>query len=94
MRKMAKLKIVVWQSKNQPVGEPDVEVTIPSYMAKWVPRMMKLMPKQTKEDIWGSDVDFKDFNLDEMIKEAVESGENQVMEVKSKDSYVKISVEK
>ena len=91
---MAKLKIVVWQNKNQPQGEPDVEVTIPSYMAKWVPRMMNLMPKKTKDDIWGQNVDFKDFNLEEMINEAVNSGENQVMEVKSKDSYVKISVEK
>ena len=92
---MAKLKIVVWQNKNQPAGEPDVEVTIPSYMAKWVPRMMKLIPKKTKEDIWGQDIDFmKDFNLEEMINEAVTSGENEVMEVKSKEGYVKISVEK
>lgn len=92
---MTKLKIVVWQNKNQPVGEPDVEVTIPSYMAKWVPRMMKLIPKKTKDDIWGQEVDFtKDFNLEEMMNEAINSGENEVMEVKSKDAYVKISVEK
>lgn len=92
---MAKLKIVVWQNKNQPAGEPDVEVTIPSYMAKWVPRMMKLIPKKTKEEIWGQDIDFmKDFNLEEMMNEAVTSGENEVMEVKSKEGYVKISVEK
>jgi hypothetical protein len=92
---MSKLKIVVWQNKNQPMGDPDVEVTIPSYMAKWVPRMMKLIPKQTKEDIWGQDADFmKDFNLEEMMTDAANSGENEVMEVKSKDGYVKIFVEK
>ena len=92
---MVKLKIVVWQNKNQPSGEPDVEVTIPSYMAKWVPRMMKLIPKKTKDEIWGQDIDFmKDFNLEEMMNEAVTSGENEVMEVKSKEGYVKISVEK
>lgn len=54
----------------------------------------RIEPKKTKDDIWGQNVDFKDFNLEEMINEAVNSGENQVMEVKSKDSYVKISVEK
>ena len=64
-------------------------------MAKWVPRMMKLIPKKTKEDIWGQDIDFmKDFNLEEMMNEAVTSVENEVKEVKSKEGYVKISEEK
>lgn len=92
---MSKLKIVVWQNKREPTGDPDVEVTIPSYMAKWVPRMMKLIPKKTKEEVWGEDIDFmKDLNFEEMINEAVSSGENELLEVKSKEAYVKIALEK
>jgi hypothetical protein len=89
---MAKLKILVWESK-EPSGEPTVEVTIPDYLAKWVPRMMKFIPRKTKEEIWEGDIDFKDFDLSELIKEAIEKGESEIMEVKAKDTYVKILVE-
>ena len=92
LKEMGKLKILVWETR-EPTGEPAVEVTIPAYLAKWVPRMMKFMPKKTKEEVWGEDVDFKDFNLDELIKEATEKGESEIMEVKAKDAYVKIYVE-
>lgn len=44
---MAKLKILVWETK-EPIGEPAVEVTIPTYLAKWVPKMMQFMPRKTK----------------------------------------------
>ena len=64
---MGKLKIVVWE-KRDTSGEPDVEVTIPTYLAKWVPRMMKFMPKKAKHEVWGEDIDFKELNLEELIK--------------------------
>ncbi len=89
---MAKLKILVWETK-EPIGEPAVEVTIPTYLAKWVPKMMQFMPRKTKEEVWGEGLDLGDFNLDELIKEAVEKGESEIMEVKAKDAYVKIFVE-
>jgi len=89
---MAKLKILVWETREAS-GEPAVEVTIPAYFAKRIPRMMKFMPKKAKEEVWGEDIDFKDFNLDELIKEAMEKGESEIMEVKAKNMYVKIYVE-
>ena len=92
---MPKLKIFVWQNKHEPIGDADVEVTFPAYMAKWVPRMMKMIPKKTKEEVWGQDIDFmKDLNFEEMINEAVNSGENELLEVRSKETYVKIALEK
>ncbi len=89
---MAKLKILVWESST-PSGEPDVEVTIPSYLAKWAPRMMRMMPKAAREEVWGTDVNFDDFNLDELMKEAIDQGETELLEVKSRDSYVRIFIE-
>ena len=89
---MVKLKIVVWESST-PSGEPEVEVTIPSYLAKWAPRMMKMMPKAAREEVWGTDVNWDDFNLDELMMEAIEQGESELLEVKSKDSYVRIYIE-
>lgn len=89
---MAKLKILVWESKD-PSGEPDVEVIIPSYLAKWAPRMMKFMPRKAKEEIWGTDINWEDFNLDEMMKEAIEQGESELMVVKTKDAHVKMLIE-
>jgi hypothetical protein len=49
---MAKMKILVWE-KGDTTGEPEVEVTIPTYLVKWAPRMMKFMPKKAKQDLWG-----------------------------------------
>ena len=89
---MVKLKIVVWESST-PTGEPEVEVTIPSYLAKWAPRMMKMMPKEAREEVWGADVNWDDFNLDELMMEAIEQGESELLEVKSKDNYVRIYIE-
>jgi hypothetical protein len=89
---MVKLKIVVWESTT-PSGEPDVEVTIPSYLAKWAPRMMRMMPKEAREEVWGKDVNWDDFNLDELMKEAIDQGESELLEVKSRDSYVRIYIE-
>jgi hypothetical protein len=89
---MAKLKILVWESKD-PSGEPDVEVIIPSYLVKWAPRMMKFMPRSAKEEVWGTDINWEDFNLDEMMNEAIEQGESELVEVKTKDAYVKMVIE-
>jgi len=89
---MVKLKILVWES-NTPSGEPEVEVTIPSYLAKWAPRMMRMMPREAREEVWGADVNWDDFNLDELMKEAIDHGETELLEVKSRDSYVRIFIE-
>ena len=89
---MVKLKILVWKSKT-PSGEPEVEVTIPSYLAKWAPRMMRMMPREAREEVWGADVNWDDFNLDELMKEAIDHGETELLEVKSRDSYVRIYIE-
>jgi len=89
---MAKLKIQVWESR-EPSGEPEVEVTIPSYLAKWVPRLMRFMPRKAREEVFGEDVHWDEFDLDELIKEAIAKGESDIMEVKAKDSYVKIFIE-
>jgi hypothetical protein len=90
---MARLKILVWETGDRS-GEPDVEVTIPAYLAKWVPRMMRLMPKKAKDEVWGGDVNLSEFNLDELITEAIEKGESEIMEVKAKNAHVKIYIEK
>jgi hypothetical protein len=89
---MAKLKILVWESST-PSSEPEVEVTIPSYLAKWAPRMMRMMPREAREEVWGTDVDWDDFNLDELMREAIDQGETELLEVKSRDSYVRIFIE-
>lgn len=90
---MARLKILVWESR-EPSGEPDVEVIFPTYLAKWAPRMMRFMPRKAKEEIWGADINWEDFDLDEMIREAIELGESELMEVKAKNAYVKMLLEK
>ena len=89
---MVRLKILVWESGN-PTDEPDVEVTIPSYLAKWAPRMVRMMPKEVREEVWGSDVNWDDFNLDELMMEAIDQGETELLEVKSRESYVRIYIE-
>ena len=90
---MPKLKILVWEDKGEPIGAPDVEVIIPSYMAKWAPRMMRLMPHEARRELWGDDFNLSDLNLDDMIKEAIAAGESLLMEVKSRKAYVKIILE-
>ena len=92
---MANLMIHVWQNREG-TGEPDVEEKIPAAMAKWVPKLLKFVPKKTKEENWGRDVDFDAVfaDLENVIKEAVEKGEAELMSVKTHDSYVKILVQK
>lgn len=79
-----KLKILVWESE-QAKEEPMLDVTIPVYLAKWIPRMMKFVPRKTREDMWGSDVDLSELNLEELIQQAISSGESEIMQIKARD---------
>lgn len=88
---MSDLKILVWEHR-EPQGEPDVEVRIPSSMAKWIPRMMRFVPKKNREEMWGADVDFDAMfaDIDQMIKTASASGSQELMSVRAKDTHVKV----
>ena len=91
---MSSLIVLVWQNREG-TGEPEVEVRIPTSLAKWVPRLMRFVPKKTKEETWGEGVDFDAMvsNIDELVKEASEGKIPEIMTVKTKDSYVKIGIE-
>ena len=93
---MADLKILIWRSKEG-TGDPDVEVKIPASMAKWVPKLMKLVPKKTKEETWGAqEVDFDAVfgDLEKVVQEAIQTGQAELMSVKSRDGFVRVTVEK
>ncbi len=91
---MSDLKILVWKNREGS-GEPEVEVKVPVRLAKWIPRMMKFVPRKTMEENWGQDIDFDQLlaELDSLVKEAVEGGQPEIMDVKTRDSRVKILVE-
>jgi hypothetical protein len=91
---MPNVKILIWRNKEG-TGEPEVEVKVPLSMAKWVPRLMRFVPKRTKEETWGDEIDFDQMfaGIEKMVNEASVSGHSELMEVKTKDSYVKISVD-
>lgn len=86
--------IMVWEHR-EPQGDPDVEVKIPASMAKWIPKMMKFVPKKNREELWGGDVDFDSMfsDIDQMIKSAAASGSREVMSVRAKDTHVKVLVQ-
>jgi hypothetical protein len=92
---MPNILILVWQNKEGS-GDPDVEVRIPAGLAKWVPRLMKLVSRKTRETTWGEDIDFDAMfaDLEKLVKEAAEGGLTELMTVKTKDAYVKMTVEK
>jgi len=92
---MANLKILVWKNKEG-TGDPDVEAKIPASMAKWVPKLLKFVPKKTQEETWGGhEVDFDAVfgDLEKVIQEAIETGQAELMSVKTRDSFVRITVE-
>ena len=93
---MSDIKILVWKAREPPGGaEPDVEVKLPASLARWVPRMMMFVPKKTREETWGADADFSMFaDLEKMVNELPESGIREVMDVKTKDSRIKVLVER
>ena len=92
---MANLLVLIWQNKEA-TGEPDVEVKIPASMAKWVPRLMRFIPKRTKEETWGREVDFDAVfaDIEKVVQEAVQQGQAELMSVKTRDGFVRIIVEK
>ncbi len=91
---MSDLMILVWEHR-EPQGDPDVEVRIPASMAKWIPKMMKMVPRKNKEEMWGGDVDFDAMfaDIDKMIDEASTGGVQEVMSVRAKDTHVKVLVQ-
>ncbi|HZW85278.1 MAG TPA: hypothetical protein VFE91_05190 [Nitrososphaerales archaeon] len=91
---MSNLVILVWQHREMG-GDPDVEVRIPTNLVKWVPKLMRFVPKKTKDETWGEGVDFDGMmaDLDELVKEATASGKPELMTVKTKDAFVKMTVE-
>ena len=91
---MADIKILVWNRRDA-AGDQDVEVKVPVGLAKWVPRMMTFVPKKSREETWGADADFSVFaDLEKMINEMPESGVKEIMDVKTKDSRIKVLVER
>jgi hypothetical protein len=92
---MSNLKILVWQNREG-TGEPDVEVKVPTNLAKWIPRLMRFVPRRTMEQTWGQDVNFDEMfaDIERLLKEVSESGQQELMNVKTKDAYVKVLFEK
>ena len=92
---MSNLRILVWKNPEG-TGEPEVEVTIPTRLARWIPRMMKFMPRKTMEENWGGQVDWESMlsEVDSLIKEAEVGGAPELVRVKTRDSFVRITVEK
>lgn len=93
---MAEIRILVWKLREPPEGaEPEVEVKVPAALARWLPKFMAFVPKKTREETWGADADFSMFaDLEKIISELPESGVREVMDVKTKDSRVKVLVER
>jgi len=93
---MADIKILVWKSREPLEGaQPDVEVKMPAALARWVPRMMAFVPRKTREETWGADADFSMFaDLEKMVDELPDAGVKEVMDVKTKDSRIKVLVER
>ncbi len=91
---MAYLKIHIWEHR-EPQGEPDVEVKIPSSMSKWIPKMMRFVPRKTKDEVWGGDVDFDAMfaDIDKMISDAQQGGTQELMTVRAKDTNIRIIIE-
>lgn len=92
---LVNLKILVWKT-SEVAGDPDVEVKIPAGLARWVPKMMAFVPRKTRDELWGENANFDAVfsNVEQMVSEAAESGLGEVMDVKTKDSHVKVLVER
>ncbi len=57
--------------------------------------MMALIPKKDKEEIWGKDADLSAFaDLEKVVNELPDTGLRELMDVKTRDSRVKILVER
>lgn len=65
-----------------------MEVTIPSYLVKLASKMMGFIAKEEPELAF-----LKDIDLEELVKEATERGETEIMEVKAEGTLIKIFLE-
>ncbi len=92
---MADIRILVWKTREPAEGaEPEVEVKMPVALAKWVPKLMAFVPKKAREETWG-EVDLSAFaDLEKIVNELPEAGVREIMDVKTKDSRIKISIER
>ncbi len=94
---MADIKVLVWDIKTHPeTTEPDVEIRIPSTMARWVPRMMAFVPRKAREEMWGADADFNAIfgDIEKMVNEVSSSGIQEIADVKTKEAHIKIIVQR
>lgn len=91
---MAEIRVLVWRS-TEAAGEPEVEVKIPASLAKWVPRMMALVPRRAKAEVWGEGADYNAIfaNFEQLVAEAAQSGLKEILDVKYKDGHLKVLVE-
>ena len=91
---MSNLKVLLWKNREG-TGDPEVEVRIPSTMAKWIPRMMAFVPRKRRDEIWGEDVDFEAMfaNIEQLMSEARASGVSEIADVKTRDGHVKVMIE-
>ena len=57
--------------------------------------MMAFVSRKTREETWGADADFSMFaDLEKMVNDLPEPGVKEVMDVKAKDSRIKVLVER
>lgn len=93
---MADIKVLVWKTREPAQGvEPEVEVKMPASLARWVPKLMAFVPKKQREETWGPDADFSMFaDLERMVNELPETGIREIMDVKTRDSRIKVMVER
>ncbi len=94
--KMASIKVLVWKMPEPPEGAaPEVEVKMPAALARWFPKFMAFVPKKAREETWGPDADFSMFaDLEKMVNDLPEAGIKEIMDVKTKDSRIKVLVER
>jgi len=91
---MTSIKVLVWKNREG-TGDPEVEVRIPSTMAKWVPRMMAFVPKKRRDEIWGDSVDLDSMfsSIEQLVSEAKASGLSEVADVITNQGRVKVMIE-
>lgn len=92
---MANIKVLVWREREPPAGSmPEVEATIPASLAKFIPRLMTLVPRKARDESWA-DADFSVLaDLEKAVAEMSEGGPTEVMDIKTKDSRIKVLVER
>lgn len=93
---MANIKVLVWREREPPADSmPEVEATIPASLAKFIPRLMTLVPRRAREETWAADADFSVLgDLEKVVAEMAAAGPQQVMDIKTKDSRIKVLVER